>query len=128
MTLDPDTRKQLIEARERIKAQIFADEGAGGYKGGPPDFRGVYAELKDELRQINEILGPDPNDEGDLYQATQNASPIVESNYEPPSSVDTDANMIASRVVVDDSATWNLSHVVLIAAVLLIGVAVALAI
>jgi hypothetical protein len=68
-------------------------------------------------------LGPDPNDEGDLYQGAQDASPTVESDHAPAASVDTDANILASRVVVDDAATSNISRIVLIAAVLAVGIA-----
>ena len=126
MTLLPDTKKQLIEARERIKEQIFADESLGGYKGGPPDLRGVYAALKEELRQISEILGPDPNDQGDLYQGA--AADAADADDEAVSGTNTDANIFATRIVVDDAARWDLSRIALIAALVAVGSAIAVAI
>lgn len=59
---EPPTREALVEARERIVAQL--DEldfranakGFARHGGGPPDYRDVIAELREELRQIEEIL------------------------------------------------------------------------
>ncbi len=62
MSLDPQIKNQLIEARQRITAQLdelyfrATAKGFARRAGGPPDYRGVYAELESELNQINEIL------------------------------------------------------------------------
>jgi hypothetical protein len=132
MSLDPATRQQLIEARERIKAQLIDDERASRNsigRGGPPALGDVYAELQDELRQIDEMLGIDPdkdNDEpGDEEQEFQATSVSASPDREPAGGGDTDAKILASRVVVDDAATWNLTRLVLIAAVLGIAIAAA---
>ena len=67
MGLDASLRQQLIEAQKRILAQLeemrfrsIAGNPHGG--GGPPDYDSVAAELQDELREINRLLGPDAND------------------------------------------------------------------
>jgi len=59
---EPSLRRQLIEARTRIIAQL--DElhyraTAIGFarRGGPPDYRDVIAELQGELREIDALLG-----------------------------------------------------------------------
>ena len=59
---EPPLRDQLVEARKRIIAQLdelvdraTVPEVAPGV--GHPDYRSVIAELEDELRQINAILG-----------------------------------------------------------------------
>lgn len=59
MAQDDALREQLLAARENIRAQLMQIEGAAGdaYAGVTPDGRGVYAELQEELRQINELLG-----------------------------------------------------------------------
>ena len=67
---EPPLRRQLIEARERITAQLdaidFRARGAGGSGRSIklPDYTAVAAELQDELREINAILNtedsPDP--------------------------------------------------------------------
>jgi hypothetical protein len=59
MAQDEALRAQLLEAREKIRAQLVQIEGAAGdaYAGVTPDGRGVYAELQEELRQIDELLG-----------------------------------------------------------------------
>jgi hypothetical protein len=69
MTLDPDLRKQLVEARERIIAQLdeleFRVTGQHGAwrRRAPQDATDAYGELKLELREINELLGLDADDE-----------------------------------------------------------------
>lgn len=135
MTLDPATRKQLIEARARIKAQLIDDEGlTGGCApgGGPPDLRGVYAELQDELRQIDEMLGidtdKDQGERGDEDPDAAAAAVAASRSDEAPVTADNDAHTLASRVVVDDVANWSLGRTVLIAAVLTVGIAFAFAV
>jgi hypothetical protein len=65
MTLDAETRSQLLEARKTIVAQLndleFRVTGrTGGWRRrGPQDAGDVYEVLEDELRQINELLGPE---------------------------------------------------------------------
>jgi hypothetical protein len=65
MALDTATRNQLIEAREKLIAQLDELEfrataaGFGQRGGGPPDYREVYGELKNELREIDELLESD---------------------------------------------------------------------
>ena len=133
MTLDPATRQQLIEARERIRAQLIDDDCAaqGSYgKGGPPDFRGVSTELKEELQQIDDLLRINPDkdevESGDEDpKAEAAAAAALASDYESMPSVDAQANIIASRVVVDDATPWHLGRIVLIAAILGVGIALA---
>jgi hypothetical protein len=134
MTLDPVTREQLIEARKRIKAQLMDDERAARDtigRGGPPDFRGVYAELKDELHQIDEVLGidaaEDGDEPGDEDRETEDELAAAPADYQPAPPVATGANAPSSRVVVDDAASWNFSRIVLIALVLTVGIALAVA-
>ena len=64
MTLDPETKSQLIEARKAIIAQmdelefrVTARMGAWRRRG-PQDAGDVYDVLKEELRQIDELLEP----------------------------------------------------------------------
>ena len=73
MALDAGLRRQLLEARERIIAQrdelidrVQPDGAMGGF--GKPDLRDVFAELEDELRQIDELLdsGNDCDGERDV--------------------------------------------------------------
>jgi hypothetical protein len=59
---EPPTREELVEARERIIAQLdemdFRANAAGFARrgGGPPDYGGLIVELQEELREIDEIL------------------------------------------------------------------------
>ena len=59
---EPPLRAQLVEARDRIIAQLdemsFRATAAGFARrgGGPPDYSGLAAELEGELREINAIL------------------------------------------------------------------------
>jgi hypothetical protein len=56
-------RQQLLDARETILAQLDAMDFrtiATCARGGPPDYRAVAAELKQELREIDALLGEDP--------------------------------------------------------------------
>ena len=65
MTLDSSMRKELIEARKRIIAQLdenrFRVIGLGTPHGGagPPDYESVSAQLLEELREIDRLLDPD---------------------------------------------------------------------
>ncbi len=59
---EPPLRDQLVEARKRIITQLdelndraTVPEVAPGV--GHPDYRNLIAELEDELREINAILG-----------------------------------------------------------------------
>jgi hypothetical protein len=68
MALDAALRAELMEAREKIIAQLDEIEfraTAKGFarRGGPPAYGQVYAELKNALSEINELL--EPSDEDD---------------------------------------------------------------
>jgi hypothetical protein len=69
MSLDATTKRQLVEARETIIAQLAQLEfRVTGTRGswrprGPQDRGDIYDELKNELREINELLGLDSEDE-----------------------------------------------------------------
>jgi hypothetical protein len=68
MALDAALRAELMEAREKIIAQLDEIEfraTAKGFarRGGPPAYGQVYAELKNALFEINELL--EPSDEND---------------------------------------------------------------
>ena len=57
---DEPLRRQLIAARAKIRRQleIMASPGSAIYKvGGPPDFDPQIAELQNELREIEALLG-----------------------------------------------------------------------
>lgn len=64
MALDPSMKEQLVEARERLIAQLddidFRVKGAGGWERrrgvGLPDYADVAAELQSQLREIDSIL------------------------------------------------------------------------
>ncbi|MEO5773348.1 MAG: hypothetical protein ABIQ32_04425 [Sphingomicrobium sp.] len=64
MAVDEVLRAELVEARERILAQLGEIEfrstakGFGRHGGGPPAYGQVYTELKEQLRQLNELLVP----------------------------------------------------------------------
>jgi hypothetical protein len=70
MPVDDDTRRQLLEARHAILAQL--DDLEVRWRGGrasghwqlrgPEDAGDIYDELKQELREIDELLGPDSSD------------------------------------------------------------------
>lgn len=68
MSLDASTRRQLAEAKEGIIAQLdeleFRMTGQHGVwrRRRPNDVGDAYDQLKDELRQINELLGLDGTD------------------------------------------------------------------
>jgi len=79
--LDEKLRRQLIEARESIGTQLTQLEGArmdpyaqGGIQGGMPDVRSVYADLQQELHEIDRLL--DAGGDG-------NGSNEAKSAYEP---------------------------------------------
>jgi hypothetical protein len=58
----PPMRQQLLAARETIAAQLGAMDFrtvATSAQGGPPDYRAVAAQLKEELREIDALLGAD---------------------------------------------------------------------
>lgn len=59
MAQDDALRNQLLAAREKIRAQLMQIEAAAGdaYSGVTADGQDVYAELQQELREINELLG-----------------------------------------------------------------------
>jgi hypothetical protein len=69
MPVDDTTRRQLLEARRAIIAQLDDLEvrWTGGRSGhwrlrAPQDARDVYDQLMQELREINELLGLDSSD------------------------------------------------------------------
>lgn len=69
MTIDPTTRRELLEARDAILGQLeeiefraTAQGQASVRKGGTPDYRDVYARLQQELGDIDQMLGSDLND------------------------------------------------------------------
>jgi hypothetical protein len=70
MSLDPATRRQLAEARKKIIAQLdeleFRVSGNSGAwrRRGPQDAGDAYDEPRNELREVNELLGLDSDDEG----------------------------------------------------------------
>jgi hypothetical protein len=64
MSLDEATRGQLVEARQKIIAQLDELEfrvtsgNSGAWRRrGPQDAGDVYDELKHELSEINQLLG-----------------------------------------------------------------------
>ena len=60
-------REQLVAARARIVGQLdelyfratAVNNVADREGGGPPDYRSVYAELNQQLREIDNLLGMD---------------------------------------------------------------------
>jgi hypothetical protein len=52
----PPMRKQLVEARERIVAQLDAIKLRSYGSIYPQDYRGLVAELEQELREIDGLL------------------------------------------------------------------------
>ncbi|HEY0311109.1 MAG TPA: hypothetical protein VGC56_01295 [Allosphingosinicella sp.] len=55
-------RQQLLDARATIVAQLDAMDFrtvATSAQGGPPDYRGLTAQLQEELREIDALLGED---------------------------------------------------------------------
>ncbi|MEA3058976.1 MAG: hypothetical protein QOE50_388 [Sphingomonadales bacterium] len=71
MSLDPTTKRQLVEARKRIIDQLNQLEYRvtpvlGSWRRrGPQDRGDVYDALKNELHEINELLGRSGNDEAE---------------------------------------------------------------
>jgi hypothetical protein len=68
MSLDASTKRELVEARQRIIAQLcqleFRVKGRSGWRRrGPQDTGDIYDALKIELREINELLGLDTDDQ-----------------------------------------------------------------
>lgn len=128
MALDPDTKKQLIAARENIKAQLNEDDST--VFDDPADPQTVKGALEDELRQIDEILGIDPDnvdEEAGKDDPEAEAAAAAAAANDQPTMADVNANLLASRVVVDDAATWHLGRVALIAALVAVGIAVSVA-
>jgi len=68
MSLDASTRRQLVEAKQAIIAQLdeleFRASGESGAweRRGPHDAGDVYNQLKGELAPINELPGFDDAD------------------------------------------------------------------
>jgi hypothetical protein len=111
MTLDPTTRKQLIEARERIKAQLIDDECAANDPlsyGGAADFRGVYAELQEQLSEIDALLGRDADEDEEV-------STVPPSTYFPFWASDTDylpkRSIFLTAVMFAGLAYWVIAFV-----------------
>ena len=69
MSVDPKLREQFVEARRTIIAQLDQLEfrvvgNSGGWRRrGPQDAGDIYDALKKELREVNELLGLDGDDE-----------------------------------------------------------------
>ncbi len=67
---DRSLHEQLVAARARIIKQLdelyfrvtAVNNVADREGGGPPDYRSVYAELQEQLRQINWLLGTSEED------------------------------------------------------------------
>jgi hypothetical protein len=72
MALDHKLRNQLVEAREKICAQLEQLERGAGNPYRQPDFRDVYTDLQRELHEIDTILEAN----GDLQVEAKSA-------YEP---------------------------------------------
>ena len=68
--LEEQLRQELSEARERIIAQlddiryVSSNLGFTHFGGGSPNYKRLYGELQDELREINKLLGA-PGPEND---------------------------------------------------------------
>jgi hypothetical protein len=58
MALDAEVREWLVEARNRIAAQIdeLISVAKYSYEEGPPDLRDVYAKLQNQLCEIDDLL------------------------------------------------------------------------
>ena len=61
--MDEKLRKELSEARERIITQlddiryVSSNLSFTHFGGGSPNYKRLYGELQDELREINKLLG-----------------------------------------------------------------------
>jgi hypothetical protein len=83
MALDEKLRRQLIEARENIGAQLMQLEGArvDPYaQGGMPDCRNVYADLQRELHEIDTLLEAGGEDGNRSNEAKSAYEPMVRWN------------------------------------------------
>ena len=83
MALDARDRKQLSEARENIQAQLMRLEGASMdacARGGVPNYRGVYAELQQELSDIDALLGGGGDETKPSGEAQSAYEPIARLN------------------------------------------------
>ncbi len=83
MHLDKKLRRQLIEARENIGAQLTQLEGAkvDPYpEGGMPDCRGVYADLQRKLHEIDSLLEADGDDVNNPDESESGYDPMVRWN------------------------------------------------
>ena len=68
MALDAALKKELLDAREKIIAQLNETQfpttpGVFSRRGGGPTYDYAYLELQQELREIDELLGSDENDQ-----------------------------------------------------------------
>lgn len=75
MPLDAKDKKQLVEARESIGAQLMQLEASARdpySRGGAPDCRSVYDELQRQLREIDALL-----------EANGDGRDISKDGYEP---------------------------------------------
>ena len=100
MALDPSLRKQLTEAREAILAEIDELEfrTKNPAKGGAPDYRGPYAELQRQLREIGELLGTDED-----AKDCEDSEPVP-PDYLPVPTFDPMSSAPAKNVVVDPAS------------------------
>jgi hypothetical protein len=70
MALDATLKKQLLDARENIIAQLNATQfpttpGGIPRRGAGPAYDYAYVELQQELREIDELLGYEEGDQDD---------------------------------------------------------------
>lgn len=72
-------KSELVEARKNIAEQLRQLEGSAMdscSRGGPPDYRGVYAELQEELREIDTLLEAD-GDRRDVEEGKSAYEPMI---------------------------------------------------
>ena len=92
MALDATLRKQLLDARENIIAQLNATQfptmpGGIPRRGGGPAYDYAYVELQQELREIDELLGSEEDDQ-DCGVSTEVPLPIdFNQNRQPKRSL-----------------------------------------
>jgi hypothetical protein len=119
MSIDQRTKRELVEARKNIIAQLdkleFRVSGnAGAWRlRGPRDAGDVYDELRSELREINQLLGDEEGDE----------SEAATSDFVSPSQI-TDYSKVPPSI---NAKLWAALMLVMVVVSLLLGVAHAIA-
>lgn len=123
MALDASLRKQLIEARKVILAEIDELEcrAKTPAKGGPPDYRGPYAELQKQLHEIDELLGTDEDGDSEDSKAVTTGyfpsaddsaeSKAIAPGYVPAQSFDRRRSILTRKAVMDGASVWNLNAI-----------------